>query len=328
MINMSTKQRVKVCHKWLIIISSGIWISIFCWIIILNNDIYIMYLKTDPIYNINTPSSLPYILKNIGFVDTLGSLQCNPSHFKYISLLLQNILQITNNNTTNLNKFTTQQFDDLFYTQKEYCIKNYPNPVGDIIRFKSFNGHLYYDTNLTADFSQYHSSFINYFIHLFEQYRQYIPHFDLTIFVSDSFEHEFDWTHSPCFVAEGMHNTLKTKLNLYITSRALVRDLYLSSMDRNTNKIFEEYYSNLSWKHKINKAIFRGSPFGHMRDDIIFYMNNNISVKQQQYFDAKLVYVSSHTNEERKRFCGQNYEMKYNCWIRENGSISYIDELK
>eukprot|EP01084_Bolivina_argentea_P267022 453136_1 len=284
------------------------------------------------------------ILNNIGFIETMvdngnnNTLQCNPFNFKYMKLLLQELIE---SNYSNIPKYTSDEFDNFYHLQNKYCSqysKDQINPM-NIIRLKSFSGKLYYDSNITT-LVGYHRVYVSYFVDLFRRFSKYIPDFDITIYTMDSFNHKFNWKdrNSPvCFIAEGMFDDTAVNIGLHTISRSFLRQIYnLNMQKKKPNEMFNiNQYKNeqyFIWKNKKNKAVFRGSPFLFERDKLAYFINYNLNNDTSQYFDVKLMDSPIHRKnhaQPSKPFCA-NYGDKNTskCWTSNSDMLSWTDELK
>ena len=323
---MSKRTNYNSIREWLISMCA-IWVFVKIGLIINYKDSDFIPLNAHLSANYINTTKGSENQEQIRFIDTLHNqitnetIQCNPYHYRYVKLLLQEL------RTRNMTKWNSQQFDHRFHHQYKFCTNSTRSHKLVVIRIKSLDGHLYYDSNITDKIRGYSRNYVTCLKQLFAKYGKQIPNIDVMVQTTDfnSKEYIFDYNQFPCFITKGAYNHETSNIALHTIPISI-----LKTFDSD-KPLFTEYHDTLNWKNKTNSAVFRGSPFfglNGMRDRVVFHVNNNLSRNESEYFDAKLVNYPNSRQAKTPRFCGDGKEMKHDCWVRKEDVMTYEDELK
>eukprot|EP01083_Nonionella_stella_P000122 360_1 len=268
------------------------------------------------VYDIQSnEASIEFKSPNVIQSQMTNTMQCNLSHFKYTTLLLQQLQTLP----INRSKYTTKQIDHLLHDKHRLCAQ-YNHEFASITRLKSYNNTLYLDNyhllhTSEKEISRYGVQYIRYFMHLLNKYDT-LPIFDIVIYQSSGHVFKFNWNDTKyqypvCFIAKGLQFRDIPLLFHMVARGQLILQLHDDNKQLPTLK---------PWKDRKDIAVFRGSTY-KMRDNMVHYVNNVISMEERKLFDAKLF-----KTKQVQLFCGRWNE--HNCFVLRNESMTYEQEAQ
>eukprot|EP01084_Bolivina_argentea_P243271 407871_1 len=251
------------------------------------------------------------------------NISCNPSHFKYIELLLK---EIHKHNKTFHFKWNSSSISNALAAHIGWV------PKEKNVRLKYYNNKLYlhipYGYKGRGWSKTYCTAFIAYFYKFTQKYKYNLPSFDIVIYVMDSLRYHYNFVDNynelpPIFVSDSVKDE-HTNVLFHGLPRSIIKNYnykiqrFLSSDNNNTNPdVFPtqfRIYKDLLFNNKINKILFRGQMTNKMRDDAIYELNyGNISTS---FVDAKLI-SPSWTPVKYPIKCIPYNDSRNKCWSLE-----------